>query len=231
MTVTALKHPRSGDRSRNKAPSWKEKLTVDDFDQLSKWIELSGMECVARVAAALTLGSPGNVRKTDSGLLLELARRLAEHPLKSTHALSKEIAHEANTLATKRNIKPESLAKQLERAFSKNRTKWILLAQRMAHQHTRTFPGSEATSAEEFRAIGRITDTLPEAIDPYDLLLSEARRLRPEKLAAIKKLGRPRGTVFLHDAIKLQMERTTPVNGKIPRGLLDLIEPHLGRHR
>jgi hypothetical protein len=198
-----------------------------DLAELQKWVAISGMECVARVAVELTAGERGNVTKPDNELLLEMALRLRDNPMLTTHDAAAQIAREAKDW---RNpiIETASLTTELARAFGKHRTKWLVLAQSFASpsRWSASIPHKKK-STEESRALGRIIEMLPGAIDLYDAVLQEATHLRPEKVAIIKKLGREHVANLLAPLIieQMAMPRTEPRN--TPRNFLDLLEPQL----
>jgi hypothetical protein len=104
-------------------------LSDGDVAELRKWIALSGAQCVARVAAALTRGESGNVTKPHFRLLLEMAHRLRADPHRTAHDVATEVAADAKSQDSRNNYPAEeSLITTLGREFRRERTKWYLLA-------------------------------------------------------------------------------------------------------
>jgi hypothetical protein len=208
------------------AGNWRDTLKADDLAELGKWVESSGIECVARVAAALTSQPQGRVTKPDSVLLLEMAARMRSDPTKTTHAAATEVASEGRH--RRPAISVESLITELERTFAKTRTKWFLLAQRLKRSAPSDIGNSTPIiSLSEFRAIERLIESLPEAIDCYDLVIAEAKQSCPECVKLLKRAGRQRVYEMIEQAFaNLQSGRDTARNAP-PRSIIDLIRGDL----
>jgi hypothetical protein len=192
-----------------------------DIKHLQRWIDLSGLVRVARIAAVLTRDRRrGNAAKPDDDLYLQMACRMQMHPTQTTHATAKEIAHE-NYLRRKPGIEEASLAKELERGFSRDRNRWFLLARRMAETPEATSESNlrRPASVAEWRALANIIDSLPTAIDLFDDAVAEAKRLRPETVALLKRVGREKVQILLAEALKRQ--QASPSG--IARTMVDLI--------
>jgi hypothetical protein len=199
-----------------------------DLAQLQKWVATSGMECVARVAALLTAPPRGPVAKPDKELLLEMAFRLRDDPMRTTNDVADEVAREAKDWRNP-TIATASLSTGLARAFERNRMKWLLLAQSLgdAPRWSSTSTAHKKKQKTETRALGRIIEMLPESIDLYKMVLFEAKTKRPETVTIIKRLGRER--VETMSGTPIAELQATPGGGQRnpPGNLLDLIDHHL----
>jgi hypothetical protein len=214
-----------------KGPSWDRRLEDGDNAELLEWVARSGPERVARVAAALTDANAerGQPDKLDTLLLLKMAHLKREQPRRNLHSIAVEVAAEA--YAHRNRITLESLTGKLERDFRKNRRRWMKLAT------TTPAPSREQIAADlnkgkseaELRARARIVEKLPSEIDMFDMVRLEAERIGdPEKVKLLKAFGRERAEPLLIEAVEMaQRDSFAKWGGKIPRTLLDLIEPEL----
>jgi hypothetical protein len=213
-----------------KQPPWDRRLEEGDEAELLEWVARSGLERVARIAAALTdaNGERGQPDKLDSLLLLKVAHLKRAQPGRKMHAIAVEVAAEA--YAHRNRIALESLTAKLERDFRKGRHAWLKLAK------TTPAPSREQIAADlkrrkseaERRALARIVEKLPAAIDMFDMVLLEAKRIGEKKLKLVRALGRERAEPLLIEAVEMMQKNSFGKwNGKIPRTLLDLIEPVL----
>jgi hypothetical protein len=213
---------------------WRRRLENGDEFELHKWVKESGVECVARVAAALADAGRqrGNVEKLLSLLLLKIAHLKRKQPGRKLHPIADEVAAEAYP-HWKRGA-CTSLTTTLERDFRKNRHTWMILS------NIRPSPSQQQIAEDlekpkstvELRACARIVESLPSAIDAYDWILREAKSINDETLRRVKRLGRERIESMFANAAKRMTENPYPLTdprwgGKIPRTFLDLIEPEL----
>lgn len=208
-------------------------LDKDDELELLRWVQQSSLERVARIVAFLAdaRGEHGQPEKPDTLLLLKIAHLKREQPHRTLHSIAVEVARDADQLRRPR-ISRESLVTKLERDYKRRRHTWTLLA------GSTPPPDSEEISrgvrrpkfGDEFRVLNRIIEVLPTAIDLYDALLADAKKLGPDAAKMVHSVGRERAEPFLIEAIKRQ---TTFIGGqdtrKIPRSLFDLVEPELRR--
>jgi hypothetical protein len=216
--------------SRRKGPSWDRRLEEGDAAELLEWVARSGLERVARIAASLTDANAerGQPDKLDTLLLLKIAHLKREQP-RNLHAIAVEVAAEA--YAHRNRITLKSLTAKLESDFRKNRRRWMKLAK------TTPTPSPEQIAVDlnkgkpeaELRARARIVGKLPEEIDMFDMVRLEAKRIGdPEKVKLLKAFGRERAEPLLIEAAEMaQKDSFVKWGGKIPRTLLDLIEPEL----
>jgi hypothetical protein len=87
-----------GKRARVKADGdWRRHLEKGDEAELLRWVKQSGLELVARIAAALTdaIGERGQPDMPDTLLLLKMAYLKRQQPNRKLHSIAVEIAREA----------------------------------------------------------------------------------------------------------------------------------------
>jgi hypothetical protein len=217
---------------------WRLTLHKGDEAELLKWVEQSGLERVARIIASLTnvSGERGQPEKPDSVLLLKIAHLKQQQPDRKLHAIAVEVASEALPFRRPR-ISRESLVSKLERDFRRQRHTWTTRA-RSAPSPSRediSQAASRSQSTNEVRVLTRIIGLLPSALDLYDGLLADAKKMGPDEAKLVKLVGRERAEPLLVDAIKKQAASSfvTDSHGvrKIPRNFFDLIESDLKRFR
>jgi hypothetical protein len=223
-----IRRPRQRSESQSlETADWSKMLKPDDAEHVRKWVELSGLERVARIAAALTQSDRrGNVAKPDFELLLEMARRLRACPLRSTRSVASEVARESQA-SRRPSIDVESLGKKLEREFARARQKWFQLVRNPPHRVETDQPGVTVTPStpEKWRAVDRIIEILPAPIDLFDAVISEATAMQPHKVAQLRRLGRVRIEALIECAMARQQAKPRAGRSfRIPRTLLDLIE-------
>jgi hypothetical protein len=185
-------------------------LDKADEAELLAWVARSGLERVARIAAALTdaYGERGQPDKLDTLLLLKMAHSKREHPKRKLHAIAVEVA--AGAYAHRSHIELESLTAKLERDFRARRHVWSKLA-RTVPMPT---PGQIADdltrqkSEAERRALARIVEMLPSAIDVFDMVLLEAKRIGPEKHKLVRAFGRERAEPLLIEAAEMMRKNS-----------------------
>jgi hypothetical protein len=217
---------------RKEERPWDRCLEAGDMAELLEWVARSGLERVARIAAALTDANEerGQPDKLDSLLLLRIAHLKRQQPRRKLHSIVVEVAAEA--YAHRNTIALESLTAKLERDFGKERRHtWLRLAA------TTPAPSREQIAADlktrkseaELRARARIVETLPSAIDMFDMVCLEAKRIGdPEKVKLLKAFGRERAEPLLIEAAGMMRKSSfAKWSGKVPRTLLDFIEPEL----
>lgn len=206
------------------------RLSTADHEELMKWVEASGPDCVARVAAALVSrpGRRGSVPRPDFPALIEMAHQRRSSPLTTTNSLARNVAAEAKAGPGNR-ADQDSLAKKLSRDFAKDRARWSKVAaqEECAGRRLPVASRAIANSPEEFLALARIINMLPTSIDLYDAALAEAQQREPEMVERLRRVGRERVTELLGAAIEVQMKRTGASNRSIPRGFIDLIREDL----
>jgi hypothetical protein len=230
-----MSNSQDGLKIRRMKKSWKSDLAPEDFAELGRWVEQSGVECVARVAAALTdpEGERGAPNSPRANMLLEMASLRYDDPNLTTNAAATKIARAAYAGADPNDDRITTLTTQLNKDFAGYRSVFGLLAQRpdRGRNVLSKAGGKRSLPTQRFilmkRAEGRIVETLPTAIDLYDALLLEAKACSKEKLLQVKSLGRERAEQLLGIAMAEQMAGSQLVDGKIPRSFLDLIDPEL----
>jgi hypothetical protein len=127
----------------------------------------------------------------------------------------------------------ESLVSKLERDYSRRRHTWTTLARSAPPPRLEEISqdARRPQSSGEFRVLARVVELLPSAIDFYDRLLADAKKLGQEKTKLVKRLGRERAEALLIEAIKREATCPSLSNAqgprKIPRNFFDLIEPEL----
>lgn len=228
-----------GNRARIKVnEDWCRRLKKGDQAELLKWVEQSGLERVARIVAALTdaAGERGQPEKLETLLLLKMAQLKRQQPNRTLHAIAVEVAGEAKSV--RKNLPNEaSLVSRLERDFKEYRHKWTTLANSAPEPSRENIieDGSKSKTTNEFRALARIVDALPNRIDLYDSLLADAKKLGPEKVRLVRAFGRERAEPLLAAAIKQQATSSFVMNAQdvpiIPRNFFDLIGSELERYR
>jgi hypothetical protein len=207
-----------GKRARVKADGdWRRHLEKGDEAELLRWVKQSGLELVARIAAALTdaIGERGQPDMPDTLLLLKMAYLKRQQPNRKLHSIAVEIAREAPLhlyppYRKKRPPAMKSLVSKLERDFRKHRHKWMMFAE-TAPEPSRENINQDANrlkSTDEFRARARLVGLLPSKIDLYDALLADAKKLGSDKAKLVKALTRERAEPLLVDAIKRQAHRS-----------------------
>jgi hypothetical protein len=214
---------------------WRRRLRPGDKEMLLRWIEMSSLEQVARIAAALT--DPDGERapdKLDTLLLLKMAHMARQQSDRSIHDIAEQLA--AENQPHRNHTTVESLTSRLEREYKMDRHTWPLLAESTrepAQQDIDADLTAEKTN-EEFRARVRIVGMLPSKIDLVDWVRAEA--VGAGKLDLIEKLGRKHGRERLKQLILDVIERGTltfPLKdprfsgGRMPRTLFDHIESDL----
>jgi hypothetical protein len=222
-----MKSRKERPKSRKLRP-WDRRLEEDDEAELIAWVARSGLERVARVAAALTdaNGERGQPDKLDSLLLLKIAHLKREQPGRKLHPIAVEVAAEAYP----HRDALTSLTAKLERDFRKRRRAWLTLAKTapVPSQQQILNGLKERKSGAELRALARIVEKLPSEIDMFDMALFEAKRIGREKEKRLRAFGRERAEPLLIEAAEMMRKNSfAKWNGKIPRTLLDLIEPDL----
>jgi hypothetical protein len=209
---------------------WRRRLERGDEAELNKWVEQSGLECVARVAAALTDvdGERGSPDKLDSLLLLKMAHLKRQNPDCTIHSVATEVSAAAHSHRKRGGL--ASMTTKLERDFKRNRHTWAILSETVPTPSNKQIAGDlgKPKSNNEFRARARILDILPSRIDIYDCVLAEAEGAGNDKLDLVRKVGRRRVEQLVVKAAANPFPLQDPRRkGKMPRGFLDLIEPDL----
>jgi hypothetical protein len=215
-------------RNRRRPPG--RRLEEADAAELRVWVARCGLERVARLVAALTVadGERGQPDKLDTLLLLKMAHLKRARPRRTLHAIAVEVAEEA--YAHRNRIAPASLIIKLERDFRAWRQTWQTLAQtvRMPSPEQIADDLRRKKSEAERRAIARIVEIMPSAIDFFDMALLEAKQVGKEKYKLVRAFSRERAEPLLVEALEMiQKNSFAKWNGEIPRTLLDLIEPEL----
>jgi len=217
---------------------WHQKLDKGDIFELLKWVEQSGLERVARIVALLNdaSGERGRPEKPDSLLLLKIAHLKQQQPNRTLHSIALEVAGE-----THRDRRPliskASLVSKLERDSKRHRHTWTRLASRTPPPSPEEISrdARRPQSSNAFRALARIIEVMPSAIDLYDDLLADANKLGPDKARLVRLVGREQVEAMLAEALKGQATSSFVVGAqgarKIPRNYFDLIEPDLLRFR
>ena len=133
----------------------------------------------------------------------------------------------------------KSLRTKLQRDFRKRRRAWLTLAETapVPSQQQIEDDLKKGKSEAERRALARIVAVLPSQIDIFDMMLLEAERIdllarvgkkkkSREKEKLLRAFGRERAEPLLIEAAEMMQKNSfAKWNGKIPRTLLDLIEP------
>lgn len=225
-------------RERNvNTPSlkWRRRLRQGDPEMLLRWIEISSVEQVARIAAALT--DPDGERaphKLDTLLLLKMAHIARQKPKRNIHDIAVEVATESRP--RRKHTVVESLTAKLERDYKARRHTWPLLAESAAEPSQQDIDADLTADKtnHEFRARARVVGVLPSKIDLVDLVCAEAKGAG--KFWMIEKLGSKHRRKRLERLITDVIDRGTltfPLKdprfsaARIPRTLFDHIEPDL----
>jgi hypothetical protein len=204
---------------------------------INEILEKLGLERVARICAALTQahGERGQLEETESLSLLKIAHVKRSQPDRNLSDIVIGLALRPPKVGNRR-IEDESFRSQLLRDSRRTRHIWTLLSnatseptlQAIARDSGRRRPIGER------RALARIAQLLPTAVDFYDLLIAEIRVTeikvadRDAKIASIKSAGRERVEKWLNDAVERRRNSPTFAAGVkdtiIPRRLFDLIK-------
>jgi hypothetical protein len=201
----------------------------------------SGLERVARIAAALTesAGERGQPDKLHTLALLRMAHLQRALPKSKLHGIAVEVAREFHA-ARKPNISLESLISELERGFRRDRVTWLKFASTapMPDVPALIADASGSKSADEFRARARIVEALPTALDLYDTLVRHAKRRGDEDLRLVRRLGRERAETLLDQALAREKAGEGTLghylargHTRMPRDFFDLLEPDLARFK
>jgi hypothetical protein len=216
---------------------WRHKLNKGDDAELLKWVDQTGLERVARSIGLLTdaSGERGQPEKPDSLLLLKIACLKRQRPDRKLHAIAEEVAREAHP-HRKPHISPESLVSKLERDFRRQRHTWLKRAETISPPSLEGIfqDAGRPQSSNERRVLAKIIGLLPTAIDLYDVLRAEAKKLGPDEERLVRFVGRERAEPLLAEALKKQQTGSSFVTDshgvrKIPRNFYDLVEAELQR--
>ena len=214
-------------------------LSNQDHMELLKWVDGIGIERVAQIVASLTdsNGERGKPGKPDSLLVLKVAHLISSKVCRKLHSAALEVAQEAYPFRKPR-ISLENLVSKLEREFREHRHIWLTYAKSRPIPSIQEIENDSKRpySVSECRALTRIIQSLPGAIDLYDRLYSEAKGRGVKEAKLVKALGRDRIEPLLVSAIQRQQGPSPPYmithsNGRrvVPRTLYDLIEPDLAK--
>jgi hypothetical protein len=249
LVIAMAKIKRMGAKRKSRRPvrrygpkvdrDWRHRLEKGDQAELLKWVEQSGLERVSRIIAALTdaTGKRGPPEKLDTLLLLKMAHLNRQQPNRTLHAIAVEVAREAFSDRRAAPLLMESLVSKLERDFRRQRHTWTTRAGSTPPPSRESISqdASRSKSSNEFRVRARISGLLPSALDLYERLLADAKKLGPDEIKLVKALRRERAEPLLSNAIKRQSTSSFVMNAqgvaKIPRNFFDLIEPELERFR
>ena len=213
---------------------WRLKLDKGDDTELLNWINQSGLERVARIVAVLTDagGERGQPEKPESLLLLKIAHLTRQQPARKLHGIVDELARETHP-NRKPRISLDSFISKLERDFRKQRHTWMKLVDRIPPPSSEriSHDASRLQSITECRVLARLIGLLPTAIDLYDQLRAEAKRLGENEYKLVQRVGRERAEQLLIEAIKKQQKSSFVINSRgariIPRNFYELIEAEM----
>jgi hypothetical protein len=197
-----------------------------------------GLERVARIVAVLTetSGKRGRLEEMETLLLVSIAHVMRRQPDRTLHDVAVEVAKNAPQVRN-RNIDSNSLLSQLQRDYRRTRHTWTLLTDRTPPPQVEAIARASRRrrSFGERRALARIVQLMPTALDFYDMLIAEirateknnARQLRT-KIAEIKLARRERVEKWSIEAMERQRTSSwvkRPDGGmKLARGFYDMIE-------
>jgi len=206
------------------ASDWRDHLSEEDKAEVAKWVQQSGLERVARIIAVMAdgEGERGRPVRPDADLLRAVAKVKLQDRTKSTDAIAAEIVHK-NGNQRRPIISPKSLIEKLRKDFADSQYSWEWLVGQTQDHKDRQRHNSPASHIED-RVLARIIEVMPEALNLYGALLSDAKRLGPDKVAQIEQLGKARCEKLLAKRLQEQMGKVSGrQNTKIPRNFFDLI--------
>jgi hypothetical protein len=214
---------------------WRLALTSGDDAEILNWVRQSGLERVARIVCVLTtpFGEHGQPLKLHSLLLLKMAHLLRDRPHRPLRSVATDVAGEAHAHQPSRPA-IASLVTKLQRDFDEFQHTWKMLSAVTNAPSTVDIvqDARRRKPLAEYRALARIVELLPGAIDAYLIVLADAKALGPDKAKLVKRVGRRRMESLFVDAIARQNSRSpdAPKNGgfpRIPGNFFELVEPDI----